>query len=122
MTILAAGSLETAADRLPTRPYPGLRPFEADEWPIFFGREDMVDDVIDRLADRCLVLVHGSSGSGKSSLIRAGVLPRLQRMHQHNRLGWSTAAMRPAGGPLWNLQRHWRRVTRVRQRHRKLSP
>jgi hypothetical protein len=103
MTILAAGSFEAVADRLPTRPYPGLRPFEADEWPIFFGREDMVDDVIDRLADRCLVLVHGSSGSGKSSLIRAGVLPRLERMHQHIHLGWSTAAMRPAGGPLWNL-------------------
>ena len=32
---------------LPKRPYPGLRPFEADEWPIFFGRESMIDDVLD---------------------------------------------------------------------------
>jgi ribosomal protein S7 len=63
----------------------------------------MVDEVIDRLAERCLLLVHGSSGSGKSSLIRAGVLPRLERQHRRNRFGWSTAAMRPAGGPLWNL-------------------
>ena len=103
MTTLAEGSPQTSATRLPPRPYPGLRPFEIDEWPIFFGREEMVDDVIDRLARRCLVLVHGSSGSGKSSLIRAGVLPRLERQHTRHQFGWSSAAMRPAGGPLWNL-------------------
>ena len=34
----------------PRAPYPGLRPFEAEEWSIFFGREQMIDDVIDRLA------------------------------------------------------------------------
>jgi hypothetical protein len=33
----------------PARPYPGLRPFEQDEWSIFFGREQMIDEVIDRL-------------------------------------------------------------------------
>jgi ABC-type polar amino acid transport system ATPase subunit len=54
-----------------------LRPFEAEEWSIFFGREQMIDEVIERLADHRLVLIHGSSGSGKSSLVRAGVLPRL---------------------------------------------
>ena len=61
----------------PKSPYPGLRPFEAEEWSIFFGREQMIDEVIERLADHRLVLIHGSSGSGKSSLVRAGVLPRL---------------------------------------------
>jgi hypothetical protein len=64
----------------PKYPYPGLRPFEADEWSIFFGRERMVDEVIDRLAAHRLVLIHGSSGSGKSSLVRAGVLPKLARL------------------------------------------
>jgi hypothetical protein len=103
MTTLAGVSHETMAPRLPTSPYPGLRPFEIAEWPFFFRRNEMVDTVIDHLAERCLLLVHGSSGSGKSSLIRAGVLPRLQRQHRRNRFGWSTAAMRPAGGPLWNL-------------------
>src|SRR5262245_41364626 len=103
MKTLATVLYQTAAPRLPARPYPGLRPFEADEWPIFFGREDMIDEVIDRLAEQCLVLVHGSSGSGKSSLIRAGVLPSLERQHQQHQFGWSSAAMRPSGGPLWNL-------------------
>jgi hypothetical protein len=63
----------------------------------------MVDEVIAHIAERCLLLVHGSSGSGKSSLIRAGVLPRLEWQHRRSEFGWSTAAMRPAGGPLWNL-------------------
>jgi excinuclease UvrABC ATPase subunit len=87
----------------PKFPYPGLRPFEAEEWSIFFGRESMIDEVIERLAVHRLVLVHGASGSGKSSLIRAGVLPRLAG--QYLRVGtlWQTFSMRPSGGPLWNL-------------------
>jgi hypothetical protein len=62
---------------LPAQPYPGLRPFNPDEHRIFFGREEMVDTVIDGLATKNLVVVHGASGSGKSSLVRAGVLPWL---------------------------------------------
>ncbi len=87
----------------PTQPYPGLRPFESHEWSIFFGRERMVDDVIDRLARDRLVVVHGASGSGKSSLIRAGVLPKLARQHLRHSAPWLTCAIRPSGGPLWNL-------------------
>ena len=39
----------------------------------------------------------------KSSLIRAGVLPRLARQHLRHRVPWRTCAIRPSGGPLWNL-------------------
>lgn len=60
---------------LPPRPYPGLRPFEKDEWPIFFGRERMADAIVAQLIDKRLLVVHGDSGCGKSSLIRAAVLP-----------------------------------------------
>ena len=87
----------------PPQPYPGLRPFEMEEWSIFFGREPMIDQVIELLARQRLVVVHGASGSGKSSLIRAGVLPRLARQHLRHGVPWRTAAMRPSGGPLWNL-------------------
>ena len=87
----------------PLFPYPGLRPFEAEEWPIFFGRETMTDEVIDRLGLSRFVLIHGASGSGKSSLVRAGVLPRLARQHLRHGTPWFTCAMRPSGGPLWNL-------------------
>jgi hypothetical protein len=79
-----------------------LRPFDPDEHRIFFGREEMVDTVIDGLATRNLVVVHGASGSGKSSLVRAGVLPWLA-IQQSNRRNWLTGIRRPAGGPLRNL-------------------
>jgi formylglycine-generating enzyme required for sulfatase activity len=91
------------ADQLPEKPYPGLRPFEITEWAIFFGRERMIDEVIELLGRRRVVVVHGSSGSGKSSLIRAGVLPRLARQHLRHGVPWRTCTMRPSGGPLWNL-------------------
>jgi formylglycine-generating enzyme required for sulfatase activity len=94
----------------PKFPYPGLRPFEGDEWSIFFGRERMVDDVIDRLAAHRLVLIHGASGSGKSSLVRAGVLPKLARQHLIAGARWRTCSMRPSGGPLWNLAKELARL------------
>jgi len=106
----------------PKSPYPGLRPFESDEWTIFFGREQMVDDVIDRLAAHQLVMIHGSSGSGKSSLVRAGVLPKLARQHLRAGTPWKTCSIRPSGGPLWNLAKelalldgHADDIERVRQ-------
>jgi hypothetical protein len=60
-------------------PYPGLRPLTFDEAAIFFGRGREVDDLIARLGDsaRHFLAVVGSSGSGKSSLVRAGLLPRI---------------------------------------------
>ena len=103
MSVDAASPLVTAV--LPKHPYPGLRPFEPDEWLIFFGRERMIDEVIERLAEQRLVLIHGASGSGKSSLVRAGVLPKLARQHLGHGTAWLTCAMRPSGGPLWNLAR-----------------
>jgi hypothetical protein len=94
----------------PKNPYPGLRPFEVEEWSIFFGRERMVDDVIERLAAHHLVLIHGSSGSGKSSLVRAGVLPKLARQHLRAGAPWLTCTIRPSNGPLWNLAREFARL------------
>jgi len=95
---------------LPKRPYPGLRPFEEKEWMIFFGREKMTADVIERLARQRLVFIHGASGSGKSSLVRAGVLPKLARQHLRHGEAWHPCTMRPSGGPLWNLAQEFARL------------
>lgn len=95
--------VEPAVFRLPAGPYPGLRPFEASEWMIFFGRETMIEDVIERLARARLVFIHGASGCGKSSLVRAGVLPKLERQHLSHGAAWHTFAIRPSTSPLWNL-------------------
>jgi WD40 repeat protein len=94
----------------PASPYPGLRPFEPEEWSIFFGRETMIDEVIDRLAQNRLVLIHGVSGSGKSSLVRGGVLPKLALQHFRRDAPWLTCYMRPSGGPLWNLAAEFARL------------
>ncbi|WP_163997072.1 bifunctional serine/threonine-protein kinase/formylglycine-generating enzyme family protein [Pyxidicoccus caerfyrddinensis] len=58
-------------------PYRGLEPFEAEHRSLFFGREADIRAVLERLRSRPLVLVAGDSGAGKSSLCRAGVLPRV---------------------------------------------
>jgi formylglycine-generating enzyme required for sulfatase activity len=61
-------------------PYPGLRAFRTAEAPIFFGRGREIDDLVQKLSDprNRLIVVVGASGSGKSSLVAAGLLPRLQ--------------------------------------------
>jgi tetratricopeptide (TPR) repeat protein len=66
-------------------PYPGLLSFEADNAAIFFGRDDDVLRAIERISARRihggskLVAILGASGSGKSSLLKAGILPRVAR-------------------------------------------
>jgi hypothetical protein len=59
-------------------PYPGLRPFRRDESDIFFGRDDCVDEMISRLAATRFLAVLGSSGTGKSSLVKTGLLTGLE--------------------------------------------
>jgi WD40 repeat protein len=93
----------SAVGGLPLTPYPGLRPFEQDEWPIFFGRERITRDIVDRLTATQIVVIHGGSGCGKSSFVRAGVFAQLDRECAREGWQWQTAAMRPGGSPLWNL-------------------
>ena len=103
---LAATMLEDPFDAaLDYPPYPGLRPFVSAEWPIFFGRETMTDDIIDLVTKKHLVVVHGDSGSGKSSIVRAGVLVQLQQGHAATGARWRTCAMLPREDPLGNLAR-----------------
>ena len=70
-------------------PYPGLRPLEAQDAGIFFGREAPTIEALDRLralregAGPRLLCVLGASGSGKSSFLRAGLWPRLARDDRH---------------------------------------
>ncbi|MCP5416346.1 MAG: hypothetical protein H6965_04555 [Chromatiaceae bacterium] len=90
---------------LPAAPYPGLRPFERQEWPVFFGRESMATEVIDRLMTHRFVVVHGNSGCGKSSLIRAGVQAQLEQEQARSGRVWLTAEMHPGNGPLWAMAR-----------------
>ena len=60
-------------------PYRGLLEFEPDDADLFFGRDEVLDDVLARLAASRFVAIVGASGSGKSSLVRAGVLAAARR-------------------------------------------
>jgi hypothetical protein len=89
-------------------PYPGLLAFEQDDAPIYFGRDDDIRHLIERITARRtlggarLLVLLGASGSGKSSLLRAGVLPRLRRSGR----GWVIVPpFRPQGQPCQELAR-----------------
>ena len=77
-------------------PFPGLRPFEADEDHLFFGREKEIDELLRRLRLCRLLSIIGTSGSGKSSLVRSGLIPSLYGGFMVNASpGWRIAVMRP---------------------------
>ena len=86
------------------QPFPGLRPFEANEQDLFFGREGQSEEILNRLHEHRFVAVVGASGSGKSSLIRAGLLPYLHGGFLADAGShWRIAIFRPGGDPIKNL-------------------
>jgi WD40 repeat protein len=86
-----------------TAPYPGLRPFEPHESEIFFGREGHTDRLLEILQRERFLAVIGPSGSGKSSLVRAGLLPGLAAGSLGTGSHWRLALLRPGGQPLLAL-------------------
>ena len=100
---IPSSRVRAASELLPRRPYPGLRPFEKAEWPIFRGRDRLVQDILTLLAESHFASVIGPSGSGKSSLVRAGVLATLERRHSRMGVRWQTGIMRPGVSPLWSM-------------------
>ncbi|MFQ4138970.1 TIR domain-containing protein [Nodosilinea sp. PGN35] len=87
-----------------TNPFPGLRPFELGEEHLFFGREGQADELLTRLRRTRFLAVVGTSGSGKSSLVRAGLLPSLlSGLMPQASSSWRVAILRPGGGPVANL-------------------
>ena len=85
-------------------PYPGLRAFRRDESPLFFGRDACIDAMVDRLATTRFLAVLGASGSGKSSLVRAGLYDAL-KLGLHPSLGgrWQIAECNPGRRPMSNF-------------------
>jgi WD40 repeat protein len=86
-------------------PYPGLRPFHEEDAPLFFGRNAQTRDLLRRLDEHRFVAVVGLSGSGKSSLVRAGLVPALRDGDlREGGLGWRIAALRPGADPMDQLR------------------
>ncbi|MFC8663909.1 XRE family transcriptional regulator [Streptomyces sp. NPDC057199] len=81
------------AEESGTPPYAGLRPFREQDAEWFFGREHLVAELAERLERQRFVMVIGASGAGKSSLLRAGLVPRL-------RTAATTVVLTPGPRPL----------------------
>src|SRR2546423_5246420 len=98
-------TVETFAEiGIPVNPFPGLRPFDFDESHLFFGRDGQSEQLIAKLARTRFLAVVGTSGSGKSSLVRAGLLPVLHGGFMTSaRSNWRIAIMRPGSDPVGNL-------------------
>lgn len=109
LALLEAAPDPTAIEggRLLPSPYRGLSTFQAEHAPFFFGRRDEVDRIVARLRDRPWLLVVGSSGNGKSSLVRAGIAPAVAAGALGERAGWDLASVVPGGHPLAALAAAW---------------
>jgi hypothetical protein len=84
-------------------PYRGLQVFEEEHAPFFFGREAATEWLVDDLRGSRFLAVIGPSGSGKSSLVRAGLVPALRRDDLPGSETWPLCVFRPGHRPLESL-------------------
>lgn len=105
LDLLDAGN-ERASVSL-VNPYKGLHAFDEADAADFFGRDAVIDEVLGRVhghgASGRLVMVVGGSGTGKSSLVRAGVLPRLRATASPSSGQWLVVTMMPGSSPFKEL-------------------
>ncbi len=95
-----------AGQGTPTNPFPGLRPFDFEESHLFFGRDGQSEQLITKLGATHFLAAVGTSGSGKSSLVRAGLMPALLGGFMTSAgSNWRIAVMRPGSDPIGNLAR-----------------
>lgn len=98
-----AGDTATRRPTAQIGPYMGLRPFEAEDANLYFGRNAAVESVLERLARDRVVGIVGTSGSGKSSLVRAGVVPGVRAGALAGSAAWPVIVMNPGARPLSEL-------------------
>lgn len=83
------------------RPYRGLLPFREEDAPLFFGRENITERLVTTVGHQSLTALVAPSGQGKSSVVRAGVIPRLRKSREGT--VWEVVIFRPGKHPLHSL-------------------
>ncbi|MGH9628346.1 MAG: helix-turn-helix domain-containing protein, partial [Bryobacteraceae bacterium] len=91
-------SLNNPGRDIPLCPYRGLLAFREEDAEIFFGRESLIELLKEKLEHKHIVQVSGPSGSGKSSLVAAGLIPALKRS-----TSWQVFYCRPGTDPFGSL-------------------
>ena len=94
--VVAAGDM---VETPPPCPYPGMVPFGATDAPHFYGRTEEVARMVQLLRRQRFMMVIGPSGSGKSSLVYAGLLPELEKSRYFAENYWLIRTMRPGPHP-----------------------
>ena len=106
-TVVEHQAPATPGERLPPAdvpcPFKGLAAFQPEDAEFFFGREGLVAGLVARLAEAPLLGVVGPSGSGKSSVVRAGLLPALWKGALPGSRYWKTVVMTPGSHPIEEL-------------------
>jgi energy-coupling factor transporter ATP-binding protein EcfA2 len=97
-SLAADGSAEAGPEREIRNPYKGLHAFIEADAEDFFGREQLVGELVARVADERFLAVVGPSGSGKSSVVLAGLVPEIRAR------GWKIAVMTPGAYALEELE------------------
>jgi hypothetical protein len=102
LALLRAALRREAIGAAPIRaqvcPYRGLEPFREEDAPFFCGRDDAISELVAKVQAHAFVAVVGASGSGKSSLVFAGLLPALRKESQTRT--WDVVSFRPGKSPL----------------------
>jgi energy-coupling factor transporter ATP-binding protein EcfA2 len=95
---LCGEAIATSTIRALVCPYRGLEPFREEDAPFFCGRDDAIRELVAKVQAHVFVAVVGASGSGKSSLVFAGLLPALRKESQTRT--WDVVSFRPGKSPL----------------------
>jgi WD40 repeat protein len=91
--------IQSTAKEFIKNPYPGIRSFDTGEGSLFFGREKHTYELLKVLTKSHFIVISGASGAGKSSLVKAGLIPELKKVSAR----WSSLIFRPGNQPLTNM-------------------
>jgi WD40 repeat protein/serine/threonine protein kinase len=84
-------------------PYKGMAAFQPEDAGLYFGRDDMIDTLVAKIQNHSVLVIGGPSGSGKSSLMRAGLIPRLSRGAIAGSQQWRVALFNPGSDAVGEL-------------------